>query len=243
MGLYLSSNDWVLHEYIKQAFAPEEKTVRKMSPEEFKTVLELREVKKAVNLCMTEMVFTKAVIYKLKINDLMWVMNNFCRIISSLGKQKEFLNAVSAAYSYRKPDADEKKAVEKVIADILKRIEYLNKVPIPENIRLTPIQDYMDLLGADTFIREVKTVFPASKDLYQAQRKLIYTRNGWGHTFLWFRSGRKKQKRRRKQSSLRLQSMKRKTGLTFSGNSFSRVSGIYRGWKRSGWQRRLSPIT
>lgn len=170
MGLYLSSNDWVLHEYIKRAFAPEEKTVRKMSPEEFKTVLELREVKKAVNLCMTEMVFTKAVIYKLKINDLMWVMNNFGRIISSLGKQKEFLNAVSAAYSYRKPDADEKKAVEKVIADILKRIEYLNKVPIPENIRLTPIQDYMDLLGADTFIREVKTVFPASKDLYQAQR-------------------------------------------------------------------------
>lgn len=170
MELYLSSKDWDLHEYVTRANAREDRTVRKLTPAEFETMLNLREDEKAINLCMTEMIFTKAVIYKLKINDLIWVMNNFGRIISSLGKQKDLLYAVRASFSYCKPDADEMKAIKKLSEDIRKRIDYLNKVPVPENIRLTPIQDYMDLLGADTFIREVKTVFPASKDLYQAQK-------------------------------------------------------------------------
>lgn len=170
MSFYMPSSDWALQDYLKRSLSPEGKTIREMTPAEFETVLQIREVKKAVNLCMTEMIFTKTVIQRLKINDLMWVVNNFGRIIMSLGKQKELIKAVSAAYFYRKPDEDELKAVEKFLEDIRKRVDYLNRIPVPENIRLTPIQDYMDLLGADTFTREVKAVFPTSKDLYQAQK-------------------------------------------------------------------------
>ena len=170
MSYYLSSKDLQIERYLTRAQAREDRTVRKMNPEECTIVFEYREIEKAINLCATEMIFTKTFIYRMNINDLMYVANNFGRIISSLLKQKSLIKAIRAAFTYCKPDEDERKAIERVLKEIRERIDFLNKIPVPENIRLTPIQDYMDLLGADTFIREIKTVFPTSKDLYQAQK-------------------------------------------------------------------------
>lgn len=168
--MYLSSKDNAIYGYLDRAHARKDKTVRKLSHSEFSMILEFREIEKTINLCMTEMVFTKVVICKLKINDLKWVVNNFQRIISSLKRQKDLLISLRLSLAYCKPTEKEVDFIKMLSEDVRKRIDYLNRVPIPENIRLTPIQDYMDLLGADAFVREVKTVFPSSKDLYQAQK-------------------------------------------------------------------------
>ena len=169
MSLWLSSSDFDLQDFLRKAFA-KERELRKLTPDEFGVVVELREIKKAANLCITEMCFTKEVIFRLRIYDLMWVKNNFERMVHSLTKQRDLIRAVSKAYSGLKPEEKELKAIQKLISDVKKRIAYINAVPIPENIRLTPIQDYMDLIGGDNFINEVKTVFPMSKDLYESQR-------------------------------------------------------------------------
>ena len=169
MSFWLSSSDFDLQEFLRKAFA-KERDLRKLTPDEFGVVVELRKIKKAANLCITEMCFTKEVISRLRIDALMWVKNNFARMINSLIKQRDLIMAVSKAFSGLKPDEKELKAIQKFVADIKKRIAYINAVPIPENIRLTPIQDYMDLVGGDNFINEVKTVFPMSKDLYESQK-------------------------------------------------------------------------
>ena len=169
MSEWLSSSDFDLQEFLRKALA-KERDLRKLTPDEFGVVVELREIKKAANRCITEMCFTKEVIFRLRIYDLMWVKNNFDRMVHSLTKQCDLIKAVSKAYSGLKPEEKELKAIQKLISDVKKRIAYINAVPIPENIRLTPIQDYIDIIGGDNFINEVKTVFPMGKDLYESQR-------------------------------------------------------------------------
>lgn len=168
MSLWLSSSDFDLQEFLRKAFA-KERELRKLTPDEFGVVVELREIKKAANLCLTEMCFTKEVIFRLRIYDLMWVKNNFERMIHSLTKQRDLIRAVSKAYSGLKPEEKELKAIQKLISDVKKRIAYINAVPIPENIQLTPIQDYLDLIGGKSFVDEVKTAFPAAKDLFESR--------------------------------------------------------------------------
>ena len=169
MSLYLSSHDYYLHEYLRKAFLKDRK-MRELSPEDFGKYMELREIRKAANLCMTEMIFTKFVIRRMKIKELEWVTNNFERMTKSMYKQRDLVSAVISAFSCYIPDDNELKAIDNFIQRIKTRIEFVNTVPIPENIRLTPIQDYMDLIGGDCFINEVKTEFPMSRDLYESQK-------------------------------------------------------------------------
>lgn len=165
-SLYLSSKDFALHEFLRKA--KQGGNLRNLTPDEMNLYIELREVKKAANLCMTELIFTKHVINRLKISDLYWVSNNFERITKSLFKQRDLIRAVSASVMRRKPKPEEKAAIAGLIKDIRKRIDYLNSIPIPENIRLTPIQDYLDLTGGKSFIDEVKTEFNGAKDLFES---------------------------------------------------------------------------
>jgi len=167
MSLYLSSKDFALHEYIRKA--KQGGNLRNLTPDELKLYIELREAKKAENLCMTELIFTKNVIRRLNIQDLYWVCNNFERITHSLFKQRDLIKAVSASLMRRKPEPEEKAAIVGLIKDIRKRIDYLNSIPIPENIRLTPIQDYLDLTGGKSFADEVKTEFAGAKDLFESR--------------------------------------------------------------------------
>lgn len=167
MSCYLTSKDLILHDFLKKG--QKQSKIRTMTPEELETVMQLREIKKAVNLCMTEMLFIVKCISRLEINELYWISNNFHRIIHSLHKQRDLISAVSAAFSYRKPEPKEFEVITRFIKDIRKRIDFLNSVPVPENLKLTPIQDYMDLIGCKNFIDEVKRVFPTGKDLYESK--------------------------------------------------------------------------
>lgn len=167
MSLYLSSKDFALHDFLRKA--KQGGNLRKLTPDELNLYVELREAKKAANLCMTELIFTKNVIRRLNIYDLYWVCNNFERITKSIFKQRELIKAVSAAVMRRKPEPEEKEAIAGLIKDIRKRIDYLNSIPIPENIRLTPIQDYLDLTAGKSFIDEVKTEFNGAKDLFESR--------------------------------------------------------------------------
>lgn len=168
MGLYLSSNDRLLQEYLHKALA-KERNVRNMDPDDFGIYIELRDIKKAANICMTEMLFVKRVIIRLEINELRWISNNFERITKSLHKQKELVSAVRKAFSCYKPKKEEAEAIKGLIKDIKKRIDYINAVPIPENIKLTPIQEYIELMGSESFIREFRTEFQTGRDIYESQ--------------------------------------------------------------------------
>lgn len=168
MSLYLSSHDYYLNEFLDKAFLKQRK-VRELSPAEFGKVMELREIRKAANLCMSEMLFTKFVILRMDIKELKWVTNNFERMTKSMYKQRDLISAVISAFSCYTPDDKQLKAIDNFIQRIKTRITFVNTVPIPENIRLTPIQDYMDLIGSDCFINEVKTEFPMSRDLYESR--------------------------------------------------------------------------
>lgn len=169
MSLYLTYNSSILHSFIKKCSSDGKDKIREMDDKELETMAKLRDAKKAANICITEMLFVSEVIDRLKIDDLYCVSKNFHRIANSLYKQRQFVCAATIAFSCNKPDQEEHNAILKLVAEIYKRIDYLNGVPIPENIKITPIQDYLDLVGCRSFADDVKKQFPAWKDVYQSK--------------------------------------------------------------------------
>ena len=158
----------ILHDFLARS-QNGNATLRQLTNEETEIVLDLRKIKKSANLCMTEMMFVKEVIKRLNITDLYWVVMNFERIIHSVYRQRNMAHAVFAAVSHTQPSDEEKKSIHYFISSFEKRISYINEVPIPENIKLTPIQDYMDIVGASNFLEEIRTLLPTGKDIFDAR--------------------------------------------------------------------------
>lgn len=166
--MYISKKDEILHGWLKMAFR-KKRNIRELKPSEFGLVVGIREIKKAANTCITEMLFIKRVIEKLNIKDLFWVKQNFERMIYSMHKQRDLISAVGKAFSCYKPKDEEMEVISYFIDTIKKRIEYLFSIPIPENIKLTPIQDYIEFIGADNFMDELREEFPHTYELYNSK--------------------------------------------------------------------------
>lgn len=164
----LTAHGQIVDDFLKRSQKQYGK-LRQLDSDETDLCLDIRKVRKSANLCMTELLFVKETIKRIDISDLYYVVMNFERIIHSVYRQRNFMNALFAAVSTTKPSEEEKKAIKHSISDFYKRISYINEIPIPENIRLTPIQDYMDIIGAKSFLEEIRTLMPTGKDVFEAR--------------------------------------------------------------------------
>lgn len=168
MGLYLTIHARVINDFLKKS-QTRKSQLRQLDKEETDISLDLRRVRKSANLCMTELQFVKEVIKKLNISDLYFVVMNFERIIHSVYRQRNLACALFSSIFQTKPSEEEKKAIRYFISSFDERISYINKIPIPENIKLTPIQDYMDFIGASNFLEEIRNLMPTGKDIFEAR--------------------------------------------------------------------------
>lgn len=168
MSICLTTHAQTVNSYLKRSIESSKK-LRQLDNDETDICFDLRRVKKAANLCMTELCFVKEVIKRLNIHDLYFVVMNFERIIHSVYKQRNLMHALFSAVSQTKPSEEEKKAIKRSISDFYKRISFINEVPIPENIKLTPIQDYMDVVGAANFLEEIRAIMPTGKDIFESR--------------------------------------------------------------------------
>lgn len=164
----LTANGQIVDDFLKRSQKQYGK-LRQLDSDETDLCLDIRKVRKSANLCMTELLFVKETIKRTGISDLYYVVMNFERIIHSVYRQRNFMNALFAAVSTTKPSEEEKKAIKHSISDFYKRISYINEIPIPENIKLTPIQDYLDVVGAENFLEEIRAIMPTGKDIFESR--------------------------------------------------------------------------
>ena len=169
MSEYWNKWSYILHGYLKKGES-KNRPVRAMTIEDWLILDQLRQVKKKANLCITEMLLVARIVYRLKENDLYWVSNNFQRMVTSMRKQRDLISATCAHFLGVKPNDEEQTAIAKLVPDIEKRIQYIHAVPIPENIVLTPLKEYIELIGAESFTDELKKEFPTGMDMYDTQK-------------------------------------------------------------------------
>lgn len=161
---YLS---YALHQFINKEHE-KKRPVRQLDAKELELYHKLRWAKKDANICITEMLLITRIVKRLNEKDLMWVFNNFQRMVSSVKKQRDLISAASAAFMGLKPNDEELAAIKKLCFDFQRRVQYLNTIPIPENIKLTPLQEYIDLIGKDRFIDDLRREFPTGFDMYDS---------------------------------------------------------------------------
>lgn len=169
MGVWLRDTTKILHKYLDRST---HRPARQLSSEETATVLELRQLEKNINVCVTEIILIKHLINHLKIRDLFWVVNNFERIATSLIKQRRLVSAARLGMMALAPDEDEAKAIARLKPDIEERIRYLNSIPIPENILLTPIHEYVELSGEKSFADIIRKKYPTAKEMVQLHENI-----------------------------------------------------------------------
>lgn len=168
MGLYLNKAAADLHRFITKTGGANK--IRELLPDELIVVSNLSDTIHKMNLCITELVLIRYVISYLGIKDLAWVKNNIQRIICSLQKQRDLVCSTRHAFSAIKPNEEESQAIKGLTKDVNDRICFLNSIPIPENIRLMPIHDYLELVGEDSFVKEVKKWFPTYHDIIVSEQ-------------------------------------------------------------------------
>lgn len=172
MSFYLTDTDCVLRNYATRALKQSKQTLRPLSDDDLRILAELRTEKKNTGICITEIIFIKKVVLCINSSELHWITNNLERISKSLCKQRDLIKAVSKSIMICEPNNNERKTITKFIADLRKRVDYLRTVPLSENIKLTPIQDYIDLVGKEKYIDELKTEFPDAKAMIEGTANL-----------------------------------------------------------------------
>lgn len=167
MDIFLNKSSIILHGFLKKE-SEKKRPVRRLSDGELALYHELRELRKEANICITEMLLISRIVKAMNEKDMMWIFNNFQRMTHSVKKQKDLLSATIAAITGLKPNDEELAAIKKLVTDFQKRIQFLNAVPIPENIELTPLKEYIELIGKDRFIDDLRREFHTGFDMYDS---------------------------------------------------------------------------
>lgn len=171
-----TNNHYTLKRYIKRSIT-EKNEKNNFGREEMALYMDIRNAIKKESILITEMITLRQMIDKFQRKELYYIINNIQRIVLSLRKQRMFVVVVKIAFETTKPKKEEWDAVADLVKSIDHRIEYLNSVPIPENLMLTPMWEYIQILGGmENFHKDVYKV-------YQNYKSMIDDRyEGWEMT-------------------------------------------------------------
>lgn len=163
----LSKKGQILHDYITRSEQSGD-IIRDLTGEELELYASIRSSVKSVNAFVTELIFIRKVIKAMEIYDLYVVANNFYRISHSMVLQRDLLTAAKCSLLRKQPNEDEIKSIKLLQKQINDRIKYLSAVCVSENIKLTPIQDYIDIVGDKNYLINIRNRFSRSMDVFKA---------------------------------------------------------------------------
>lgn len=133
--------------------------IRQMNPAEFEMLSHLSKINRQINLLIMQLSAISSIIDAIDKTEMYAVKCNVWRIIQSLTHQRDKMRATKAAFATIAPNNGELTAIKDMTRSITKRIQFLETVIIPENLKLTPIYDYLEIQNR-TFAEELRIRFP-----------------------------------------------------------------------------------
>jgi len=159
----------ILHGYIRKT-ANGDKPLRSLNHGEVDLVLDLKRIEKETNVCITELCLAKEILKGMRDINCYWIITNLWRMIDSMVKQRKLVTGARQTLMRLAPNQMEYGSLISLRNEVRDRIKYLREVPVPENIRLTPLQDYVEIMNAESLSELMLKRWPIISDMVEVQR-------------------------------------------------------------------------
>ena len=156
MSMAYIPSSYELNQYLDRARQEDgAKTIRKLTADELEAIHELGKQYKEFNRVIMELLVIINVLTRLRQTELYYIVANARRIIQSLARQRNKGYVIKKALAIVKPKDDVMPEIRRFIAVSRRRMDYIRQTIIPENLDLTPIKEYVKLIGAESFASAV----------------------------------------------------------------------------------------
>lgn len=144
MGMYYSTR--YLNYYLNKCKSETDKR-RPLEPEECLLVDKLGAIRKEMGILIAEILTIVAVLRFFTDPNLRFVIRNLDAMVGSLKKQRDLASRIRMTYLSLKPNEREHRDIEITLTRFEKRISYLRSMVIPSNLKMTPLNDYLEING------------------------------------------------------------------------------------------------
>ena len=157
-----------INDYLNRGKQFRDKVKRRLSADELEWINTIRVLNKEINVLIVEMITVREVLEAINEPKIFYVSQNFRRIIFSLIRQRDFMSALRHTIMSTIPKPEEIPDILNSLKKIRERIIFLRKTVIPENLQLTPIQEYVEIIGDQDFIDDIRRRFDNTFSMYEA---------------------------------------------------------------------------
>ena len=172
MSMAYIPSSYELNQYLDRARQEDgAKTIRKLTADELEAIHELGKQYKEFNRVIMELLVIINVLTRLRQTELYYIVANARRIIQSLARQRNKGYVIKKALAIVKPKDDVMPEIRRFIAVSRRRMDYIRQTIIPENLDLTPIKEYVKLIGAESFASAVYERFSEPRRIYAITSK------------------------------------------------------------------------
>lgn len=166
--LYEKKRSYTVHGYIALGKSMQDKTRRNMNADDLKMFRDMMAIRKDYNLIAFETLALIAIMKKIGNPKLYPIIINMGRVCNSALKQRDLCYAVSETFVRVEPMIYEVGYINRMQKQMLDRISFVRSYIIPENVLLTPIQDYLEAVGAKCFEDAVVGYYGNRHEVYRA---------------------------------------------------------------------------
>lgn len=164
MGLYRSTAK--MEKWLTRFTSMSEHKLRKMDSADLELYQGISTTEKDFNILATELFCTMSILMKLNNEDLDYVVLNLRRIVNSILKQRNKMHLVKKALSSYRPEGEEVDDIRYFLKTCKDRVKFLRGTALPENLKLTPIAEYLEIIGKETLRQDLLERFRTGHALY-----------------------------------------------------------------------------
>ena len=130
-----------------------------VNAEDVELMLEMRTRAQDMNVLIADVLTVTMVLKRLGDKRVYAITNNLFRVVMSLQRQRDKVYATLACFKRLKPEEYERKFISDLCSACVKRVKFIREKILPENISLTPIEEYLELAGSESLTDDIfKTV-------------------------------------------------------------------------------------
>lgn len=160
--------DTRIYDYLNRGKVSRGKIMRNLSCEEMEWIDLLRKRGRELNALIVELITIRQLLRKMNEPKLFYISENLNRIMFSLKKQRDFAVALKNTIFSVEPYPQEIPLIKDFMTRVETRINYLRNSIIPENLELTPIKEYLEIMGVKDFTEDIYRRFGSRMNMYDA---------------------------------------------------------------------------
>lgn len=125
-----------------------------------------------INSTITRLVLLKKILvyYDCDWKEYGRIMHNIQGVIDSLKKTRNLGSTIASAVETSDPDKHQTDAINVFMRGVVRRVKYIKNQFVEANIELTPIKDYLDITGEESFFSALSSEFHSKDEMMDDEK-------------------------------------------------------------------------